>query len=151
MTPRPLLFLDTSALFSAIWSESGGARLLLRLGEAEAVDLVAGTQVLAELDATLRAKKPEALLLFARLLDRCRLAVAPVPPAETVRLCLAFGLHPGDARVLAEAWSAGVDFFVTHNQHFSANPAARQAVPFPIGTPGDCLAWLRARWELPTP
>jgi hypothetical protein len=35
----PDIFLDTSALFSGIWSETGGARMLLKLGEATAIKL----------------------------------------------------------------------------------------------------------------
>ena len=50
-----------------------------------------------------------------------------------------------DAHVLAEALSAKVDYFVTlDRQHFVDNPRA-ETLPFPVGTPGDFLAWLRER------
>ena len=35
------VFLDTSALFAAVYSETGGVRLLLKLGEAEAIEFYA--------------------------------------------------------------------------------------------------------------
>jgi hypothetical protein len=46
--------------------------------------------------------------------------------------------------VLAAAIAAQVDYFVTlDRQHFLTNEPLRAALPFPIGTPGDCLAWHR--------
>jgi len=49
-----------------------------------------------------------------------------------------------DAGVLAEALAANVHYFVTlDRQHFPHGEAS--ALPFPVGTPGDFLAWFRAR------
>ena len=56
--------------------------------------------------------------------------------------------HPtGDARVLAEAWTCGMDYFVTLDKaHFLDNPGlVPEALPFQLGTPGDFLAWYRDR------
>jgi hypothetical protein len=53
--------------------------------------------------------------------------------------------------IVAAAWSTNVDYFVTlDRQHILDNPALRTAVPFPIGTPGDCLNWYRAQLISPT-
>jgi hypothetical protein len=39
-----------------------------------------------------------------------------------------------------------VDFFVTlDKQHFLGNAAITSHAAFPIGTPGECLAWIRRR------
>jgi hypothetical protein len=71
--------------------------------------------------------------------------VAP-PPPEVVQDSQALTHHPGDALVLAAAQAAGVDYFATLDQtHFLNNTAVRDGVPFPIGTPGDFLAWYRER------
>ena len=40
------VFLDTSVLFAAVHSETGGARLILKLGEAGVVSLWVGPWVL---------------------------------------------------------------------------------------------------------
>ena len=48
----------------------------------------------------------------------------------------------GDGRVLADAWQARADFFITlDRQHFLDNEHLRAALPFPLGTPGDFLLW----------
>ena len=40
MPDRVRVFLDTSALFAGIWSASGGARMILKLGEADTIQLL---------------------------------------------------------------------------------------------------------------
>jgi predicted nucleic acid-binding protein len=146
MPPATRAFLDTSALFAAIWSEQGGGRMVLRLGEAGAVQIVVGRQVLAELERTLRDKAPHALVSLAVLLDRIRVEVAPEPGRELLTSCQGLVSHPGHAKILAAAIASEVDSFVTlDRQHFLDNAKMRQAVPFVVGTPGDFLAWFRDR------
>lgn len=141
------IFLDTSALFAAIWSESGGGRLILKLGEAGTVQIVIGKQVLSEADEVLRRKHPSALPGLVKLLDRSLVEVASDADTEIVRRCRELVGQPGDVLVLAEAWSAGVDFFATHDlRHLSGNASVVRAVPFLVGSPGDFLAWYRAGW-----
>jgi hypothetical protein len=55
--------------------------------------------------------------------------------------------YAADAVVLAAALDARVDYFITlDRRHFLENPALHKAISIPFGTPGDCLAWFRARW-----
>jgi predicted nucleic acid-binding protein len=138
------VFLDTSALFAGPWSREGGARLLLQLGEAGVLQLRVSALVLEEIERALREKAPETLGRLALVLDRSRLEVAPKPRPARVRQARKLVRHPGDALVIAAAWDAGVDYFVTlDRKHFLDNRALRAALPFPMGTPGDCVAWLR--------
>jgi len=144
MPAKVSVFLDTSALFAGIWSAEGGSRMILKLGEAGAIQLLVGPQVLDEIESALRRKAPDVLGLLALLLDRSRVEVVPSPMPEAVQDSQALTGHPGDAQVLAAAWAAGADYFVTlDRQHFLDNPSLRDAVPFPVGTPGDFLAWYR--------
>jgi predicted nucleic acid-binding protein len=146
MPPATRAFLETSALFAAIWSEEGGGRMVLRLGEAGAVQIVVGRQVLAELERTLRSKAPHALAPLAVLLDQLRVEVAPEPGREVLATCQSLVGHPGDAMILAAAIASPVDYFVTlDRQHFLDIAKMRQAVPFVMGTPGDFQAWFRNR------
>ena len=146
MPPATRAFLDTSALFAAIWSEEGGGRMLLRLGEAGAVHIVVSRQVLAELERAIRSKAPQALALLAVLLDRIHVEVAPEPGREVLTTCEGLVAHPGDAKILAAAIASEADYFVTlDRQHFLENAKLRQAVPIVVGTPGDFLAWFRGR------
>ena len=149
-TSHPVLevFLDTSALFAGILSVKGGARMILKLGEAGAVRLLVSSSVLKEAEGALRRKAPEALGWFALLLEQSRVEVTPAPKAEHVQRCLETTGYQPDAQVLAAALAAGVDYFVTlDRRHFLDRAAVAAAVPFPLGTPGDFLEWYR-RWLL---
>ncbi len=135
--------MDTSALFAGIWSVEGGARMLLRLGEAGAVQLLVSGQVLQEIESVLRRKAPYHLGALALLLDISRIEVVPPAPPDLIELCGTLTGYEADVLVLAAAWGDEVDFFVTlDKRHFLDNDALRAAVPFHIGTPGDALAWI---------
>jgi predicted nucleic acid-binding protein len=143
--PIPDVFLDTSALFAGIWSATGGARMLLKLGEAQAVKLVVSSQVLTEIESVLRRKAPQSLGSLALLLDRSRIQVVSQVPKEQITLCQTIVDYQPDAIVLAAAWIAEVDYFVTlDSKHFLDNQQLHELAPFPVGTPGSCLAWYRS-------
>ena len=147
MPARVRAFLDTSALFAGIWSVEGGARMILKLAEAGAIRLLVSSQVLSEIEGTLRRKAPDLLGMLALLLDRSGVETVPSPAPEAVQESQALTGHSGDARVLAAAWAAGVDYFVTlDRKHFLDSPGLKGAVPFPIGTPGDFLIWYRGQF-----
>jgi predicted nucleic acid-binding protein len=143
--PIPEIFLDTSALFSGIWSATGGARMLLKLGEAQAINLTVSSQVLIEIENVLRRKAPQSLGSLALLLDRSRIQIVPQAPAEQITFCQSIVDYKPDAIVLAAAWGAEVDYFVTlDGKHFLDNQQLHNLAPFPVGTPGRCLAWYRS-------
>ena len=140
------VFLDTSALFAAVLSATGGARQLFKLGEAGVITLWVGPTVLAEMDAVLTRKSPGSKGALALLLDRAKVQIGPAPAPAMQTQAQAVVTYPPDADVVAEALAAQVDYLVSlDRQHLVDNPR-NTALPFPIGTPGDCLAWLRARW-----
>jgi predicted nucleic acid-binding protein len=148
MKPRPRLFLDTSALFAGIWSAEGGARMLLKLGEAGVVDLLVSSQVLDESEDVIRRKAAPLLVNLALLLDRSQASVVGTAPEEIMDKCRTLVSHPGDRRILADAWHNRADFLVTLDRaHFLDVPHLAGQVPFPIGTPGDCLTWVRQKIE----
>jgi len=139
------IFLDTSTLFAAVLSATGGARQLLKLGEAGVITLWVGPTVLAEMDAVLTRKSPGSKGALALLLDRARVQIGPVPTPAMHAQAQAIVNYPPDADVVAEALAAQVDYLVSlDRQHLVDNPRNTD-LPFPVGTPGDCLAWLRAR------
>ena len=139
------IYLDSSALFAGIWSAAGGARMILRLGEAHALQIFVSSQVLSEVENAVHRKAPETLGFLALLLDQSRVSVLSQPDEETVEACIQIVQHPGDAQVLAAARSSDIDYFVTlDKKHFLENPDLLQAAQFPIGTPGDFLTWFRA-------
>ena len=140
------VFLDTSVLFAAVLSATGGARQLFKLGEASVITLWVGPTVLAEMDAVLTRKSPGSKGALALLLDRAKVQIGPAPAPAMQAQAQAVVTYPPDADVVAEALAAQTDYLVSlDRQHLVGNPH-NTALPFPIGTPGDCLAWLRARW-----
>lgn len=148
MAEKRRIFLDTSALFAGLWSESGGGRLILRLGEAGALQIVVSQQVLEELDEVLRRKAPHLLAALARLLDRLQVEVAKPGDPGAYAACLALTGHAGDARILADAWQAGVSYLVSLNQkHILNRPELAEGLPYEIGTPGDFIQSFRETYQ----
>jgi predicted nucleic acid-binding protein len=146
----PKIFLDTSAIFSAIYSSTGGARELLRLGEMGIIQLVVSLDVLSELDENLRVKAPNKLVTLAAVMNLSRVAVTQPPDVSTIQECQQWLQYSDDAVVTAAAVIASVDYFVTlDRQHFLGNKGLQSSVSFRFGTPGDCLAWLRLQLIMP--
>jgi predicted nucleic acid-binding protein len=139
------VFLDTSVLFAAVWSESGGSRLILKLGEAGAVSLWVGPCVLQEAEAVLKRKSDASRPLMALLLDRAQVQVGPEAGKEALAQALSAVDYLPDAQVLAEALEIGVEYFISLDQkHLVGNPRT-ESLPVMVGTPGDFLDWYRQR------
>ena len=140
------VFLDTSALFAAVWSETGGARLILKLGEAGALSLWVGSWVLREADAVLMRKAEHSRVRLALLLDRAGVRVGEEASRQTIEQPQEAIEYLPDAQVLAEATELGVDDLVScDRKHLVGNPHT-EGLPFRIGTPGEFLEWYRSRW-----
>lgn len=151
MTGKVSVFLDTSALFAAVYSTEGGAFAILTLGQAGMLQIMVSPQVLTEVEAAMRRKASEALAALFLALDRSKLQVVAAP-AQMVQASQNLIAYLPDAVVLAAAWEANVDYFVTlDKKHFLENDSLRQAVPFVIGTPGDFLSWFRAQLIITEP
>ena len=146
MAPDELsVFLDTSALFAAAYSETGGARLILKLGEAGVMSLWVGPRVLREAESVLERKSLRSKGYFALLLDRARIQVSAEADEAALRKACAVIDYEPDAQVVAEALTIGADYLVSFDWvHLVGNPRAGE-LPFPIGTAGDFLAWYRER------
>jgi len=137
------VFLDTSVLFAAVLSDTGGSRLILKLGEAGAVQLWVGPRVLQEADAVLARKAPGSKALFALLLDRGQVSVGPEPDDTALAQAKTVIDYPPDAHILGEALAVDADYLVSlDRKHLAGNPQVL-GLPFPVGSPGDFLAWYR--------
>ena len=146
------VFLDTSAVFAGIWSAEGGGRALLKLGEARQLQLLVSKEVLTECEGALRKKLPEQLGNLALILDASGVQILGSPNEPARAKCRQVLNYENDVLVIAAAWEAKVDYFVTlDRQHFLDNAALHSAVPFAVGTPGDCIQWLRTALDAITP
>ncbi len=122
--------------------------MLLRLGEAGAVALLTSRLAVRELEWALRERAPEALGALALLLDRADLDVVAEASAEAIDRARPLVDHPADARILASALASEIEYFVTlDGTQFLDNPRLARDGAFLIGTPGECLEWLRRRFR----
>lgn len=145
MDAETRVFLDTSVLFAAVWSESGGSRLILKLGEAGAVSLWVGPCVLQEAEAVLKRKSDASRPLMALLLDRARVQVGPEAGTEALNQAQLAIKYVPDAQVLAEALELHVDYLVSlDKKHLVGNPGVEN-LSLAVGTPGEFLEWYRQR------
>ncbi len=139
------VFLDTSVLFAAVHSDTGGARLILKLGEAGAISLWVGPWVLKEAEGVLNRKSPRSKGYFALLLDRSRVTVGKEANESALHKAKSVIEYLPDAQVVAEALMVEADYFVSFDlKHLVGNPRAGE-LPFPVGTAGDFLAWYKER------
>ncbi len=146
---KPKLFWDSSGLIAAVLSPSDNSpgRLLLKLGEAGALDMRVNREVLGDCDRVLRRINPDYVRQLAVILHQANVATTLDPERETVERCIEMTGYEPDARVLAAAIECDADLFLTHDiEHFLQNPL--------IGPPDtrlrvmnlrDALQWVRNR------
>ena len=126
------IFLDTSVIFAAVLSETGGTRALFRLGEAGVLQLIVGPNVLRECEQVVRRKAPTSLPLLAYLLEKGMVEITRRSPDEFIQQAKAMVAYEPDAIILAEAIAAGSDWFITRDK-------AHSGLSIRIGTPGDLI------------
>jgi predicted nucleic acid-binding protein len=144
MTRKSLrVFLDTSVIFAAVLSTSGGARKLFLLGEAGFLHLVVGPNVLRECQEVILRKSPPSLPILAQLLSMGRVETSDAPSPRQIELARTLVDYSPDAHVLAEAMNASPDWFVTHDKEHFLKKRPKTDPPFIIGTPGDLLQALK--------
>jgi predicted nucleic acid-binding protein len=140
MTRKNLrIFLDTSVIFAAILSPTGGARELFLLAEAGILTLIVGPTVLMEAEEVVRRKAPGVLSTLAQLLAVSGVETSGRPSSSQIKSARAHVQYVPDARVLAEAIYAHSDWFVTHDKAHFLKDRAKIHLSFEIGTPGDVI------------
>ena len=143
------VFLDTSVVFAAVLSPTGGARKLFRLGEAGLLKLFMGPNVLRECDEVVRRRAPASLSTLAQLLEIGQVETTPAPTRKKIEFARSLVGYEPDADVLAEAISAEPDWFVTHDKEHFLKELKDPDLVFLIGTPGDLIQSLKDDFTLP--
>ena len=115
------LFFDASCLIAAAASPNGGSGFILSICESGELTAVISWPVLAETEANLLKKFPEAMLLRHRLqIAKLMPAIALVPRLDvSPRRCLA--INPKDEHVVVAAVASSSHFILTLDQ-----PLARE-------------------------
>jgi predicted nucleic acid-binding protein len=140
------VFLDSSALFSGIFSSQGAARVLLLLAEDEKILITISEQVVTEVERNVARKIPEILPLAREMILVSHIRIVSDPQTEEVNQHQDWINHSADVPILLAAACARVDFLVTLNtKHFLEDPEVSRRTGLRIGTPGDALAWVRGK------
>lgn len=143
---RPNLFFDSSALFPAFASDSGGARELLRLAEVGLITITVSEQVIAETERVFARKLPRKLAAYRELLRETNLQIVRDPSPEELARYEEMIRDPADVGIVVAAMKADVDYLVAHNRRRCLDdPSGAGKSGLAIGSPGDALAWLR--WQ----
>jgi predicted nucleic acid-binding protein len=161
--PKLNLFLDSSALFTGIASETGAARVLLLLAEIEHVTVTISEQVVAETERAIARKVPQALNDLREAIKASKVRIVRDPSIEDVTNHLDLISHSADVPILVAAMNDQADYLVTLNRkHFMDDPGVAQRTGVKIVTPGEALSRVRRqiyiehltekvneRWEAP--
>jgi predicted nucleic acid-binding protein len=138
------LFLDSSALISAMLSEQGAAHALVLLSTDQQIVLTISQQVVAETERGLARVSPAGLPSFRSVLRLARLRIVRDPAAQESATHAGIISHAADVPIVVAAMREKVDFLVTLNRrHFIDDESVARRSGLRIGTPGDALAWLR--------
>jgi putative PIN family toxin of toxin-antitoxin system len=109
------VFLDTSVLFSAIFSAHGSARDLLHLADQNIVTLIVSQDVLDETERNLLKNSPAKLPLYTLLIDALAPEIVGDPTPAEVEAVAQYTAQK-DASIVAAAINANPDYLVTYDE-----------------------------------
>ena len=136
------VFLDTSALYAAVYSQTGAAREIIRLAIRGEICLVVSQLVLEEARRNLQAKAPEAASHLEDLIQVVEFETVR-PTREEVLAALAY-TEPKDAPIVAAAEKARVDYLVSFDRrHLVSAPEVARRAGLRIVLPETCLEEVR--------
>lgn len=135
------LFIDSSALFAAIYSTKGYAHDLILMGIDQKVTLVISSFVMEETRRNLAGSAPETLPALERVFELVPFEIAN-PPKEMI-MHAAGQTVLKDAPILAAAKSASVDILVTlDKRHLLGRPELEQYIEGKILRPQEAFEQL---------
>lgn len=129
------VFLDSSVIIAGLASARGGSREILNLAELGFLIPVISEEVVREVTRNVERKLPDCLAHYYQLFRLLPFIMAE--PGEE-RLVQAKGLiNSNDARILAAALTARVDWLISLDKHFLALNSEKLSMK--IGSPGEFL------------
>jgi predicted nucleic acid-binding protein len=136
--PRSV-FLDSSVLYAAAFSQTGPARRLLLKGLQGSVTLCISDLVIAETKRNLQKNAPLALPYFAIIADLFAPSITRPTKAEVLQAAQI--VHLKDAAIVAAAAKSKADYLATHDVKHLLNHAQAidKAYGIAVLTPADLL------------
>jgi predicted nucleic acid-binding protein len=142
MKPLRSVFIDSSVLYAAAFSQTGPARRLIIKGLQGSVDLLISDLVLEETKRNLAKNAPEALPYFSLFADLLSLQATRPTKAEVLRAVKI--VHLKDAAIVAAAAKVKAKYLATHDVKHLLNhaKAIEQAYGITVLTPAEVLSVL---------
>lgn len=132
------VFVDSSVLFAAALSPSGGSFRLLREARERNMELFVTPYVIVEVGEGLRSRYPQALEIFHSFLIHFPIRLMKNPSLLKVNQCAKI-LPQEDAPILAGAIAAQATQLVTLDRKHFLIPLKKQKLTVEILTPGDFI------------
>lgn len=139
----PHVFVDTNVFFSGFYSQESPPGMILRMMLDNRVTIVISRQVLGELVRAFKAKLPGALPALKTFLESAPLEVVDDPSTQRASKWEAH-LQDADASIFAAAIDAGVDYFITGDNHFLRNEKLKAGSRITIMSPSDYIKLFQA-------
>lgn len=137
------VFIDTSVLFAAVYSQSGYAHDLITLALNEKVTVILSKTILNEVERNLRKKAPQRLAPYRTLL--LLLDAETSEPSSDIFESVSDYVVAKDVHVVAAAIAAQPDYLVTYDRkHLLDVPEVALRSGLKIITPDIVVAELRA-------
>jgi len=121
------IFFDASALFSALYSATGGSRQLIIFVKMEKIIGVTSQTVTEELEANIAKFKKISAISLQRLITDYRLLVTEKLTELEIGPFLGM-VHPKDAHVIAGGILTGCNYLVTLDRKHLDNPSVKKKV-----------------------
>lgn len=137
------LFVDSSILFSACYSKTGGARELIRLAIKGQVELYVSDYVFAETELNLANRVTRGLDIFRYLRTRDFWRMVIVTKPEIVAAIDAVA-DRFDAPIIAAAKAAKVDYLLSFDRKHLHTSAVEAFIGSPVATPETVLKTIKA-------
>lgn len=115
------VFLDTSVLFSAVYSQQGAARDLIRIAIQGKVELVVSALVLEETERNIVKKASHKLETYKTFVNTVGFTVIDDPTKEEVAAALVYTVLK-DAPIVAAAIKAQPDYLATYDRKDLLDP-----------------------------
>ncbi len=109
------VLLDSSVLFSAIYSNKGHARDLIVLAEQRQISLIISEYIYAEVQKNFQKKATGLVPLLDQFIQIVPIQVVKNPPKKLLKEVGTY-IHQKDASIVAAAIDQNVDFLVSFDQ-----------------------------------
>lgn len=140
----PVIFTDTSVLFSALLSRTGASAEILRFARDKKIQLLASEYVVDETRRVLKLKAPHLSMIFEQILVEV-ITVLPDPKEKEIKKAGKIISDQDDAPILASAMKVKVDYLVTlDRKDFIADPEVAAKSKLKIITPGALIRMLKS-------